>query len=133
MQKKPGTNPRPLSYISPLRALAVLMRIPLAPHNETRQRGLKSKRSHACSAEFVDTLTCEGKLDSLKPLCSICLNCLFNFENFVQQANCKFRCFGYNNINRTPRTSPRQRVMCPRGDIFIFGGISIGIKTSYYL
>ena len=27
----------------------------------------------------------------------------------------------YNNGNRTSRTSPRQRVMCPREDIFILG------------
>nr|DAD95705.1 MAG TPA: hypothetical protein [Myoviridae sp. ctkOm7] len=27
LKKKPGTNPRPLSYISPQRAFAVLMRI----------------------------------------------------------------------------------------------------------
>ena len=39
----------------------------------------------------------------------------------------------YNSINRTPRTSPRQRVMCPRGDIFLSGGIGVGIKASYYL
>lgn len=61
--KKPGTNPRPLSYICLLRAFAALMRILLAPHNETRQRGLKSKRSHACGTEFNDTLTRKGKLD----------------------------------------------------------------------
>lgn len=60
----------------------MLMRILLAPHNETQQRGLKSK-NRVRSVEFADTLTRKGKLDSLKPLCSICLNCLFNFEKIV--------------------------------------------------
>lgn len=60
----------------------MLMRILLAPHNETRQRGLKSK-NRVRSVEFADTLTRKGKLDSLKLLCSICLNCLFNFEKIV--------------------------------------------------
>lgn len=34
----------------------------------------------------------------------------------------------YNEHNRTPRTSPRFRVMCPRGDIFICGDSAMAIQ-----
>lgn len=61
-------------------------------------------------------------LPQRRKLCSLCLKCLYTFSNSVQFANCKFVYFGYNDINRTPRTSPRKRVMCPRGDILLFRG-----------
>ena len=63
--------------------------------------------------------------------CSVALwlKCLYAFSNSVQPANCKPQYLGYNNINRTPRTSPRQRVMCPRGDILYPGGICCGAEA----